>query len=258
MIEITDDGVYREHLDIRLAAGEQLEIRAAQGCRPVIIPVETGRGRPDGFRVRGADVPTPRIRRASRSTASGSPATRSTCTAASPASGCATARSSRRRAGRHASRTGNDRRPSLVVHGMPCPIAISSSVIGRIRVDSPETGFEPLPLRISDSVLDASDLRDRAVLGADDRPAWVRLSLSRVTVLGGAEVHSVGLVEDSILTGALDCERRQTGSVRFCYLGPGSRTPKRTAASQTPRSPARQRRSRAARPRRGTAAGSKR
>ena len=66
------------------------------------------------------------------------------------------------------------------------------------------------------------------MLGTDDRPAWVRLSLSRVTVLGGAEVHSTGLVENSILTGALDCERRQTGNVSFCYLAPGSRTPKRT------------------------------
>jgi hypothetical protein len=112
---------------------------------------------------------------------------------------------------------------------MPCPIAISSSVIGRIRVDSPETGFEALPLNISDSVLDASGLRHRAIAGTDDRRAWVHLSLSHVTVLGGAEVHSVGLAEDSIITGALDCERRQTGSVRFCYLGPGSRTPQRTA-----------------------------
>jgi hypothetical protein len=111
---------------------------------------------------------------------------------------------------------------------MPCPITISSSVIGRIRVESPETGFEPLRIAASDSVLDASDLREPAVLGTDGRPAWAALSLSRVTVLGGADVHSAGLVEDSIVTGALDCERRQTGSVRFCYLGPGSRTPKRT------------------------------
>jgi len=48
-------------------------------------------------------------------------------------------------------------------------------------------------------------------------------------VLGGAEVHSAGLVEDSILTGPLDCERRQTGHVRFSYLGPGSLTPKCTS-----------------------------
>ena len=95
VIEIVDDGVYREHLDIRLAEGEQLEIRAAQGRRPVIIPVENDGGRPDRLRVRGAGDPGIRTRPASCSTASGSRATRSTCTAASPQSVCATARSSR-------------------------------------------------------------------------------------------------------------------------------------------------------------------
>jgi hypothetical protein len=227
VIEITDDGVYRDHLDIRLAAGEQLEIRAAQGCRPVIIPVERGRGRPDGFHVRGADpgaAHPPRFtldgvwvaRRPLKLYGSFASVKLRHCTLV-PAEGIADGPGA------------EDGRASLVVYGLPCQIAISSSVIGRIRVDGPETGFEPLPLNISDSILDASGLRDRAFLGTDDRPAWVRLSLSRVTVLGGAKVHSVGLAEDSILTGALDCERRQTGSVRFCYLAPGSRTPKRTA-----------------------------
>jgi hypothetical protein len=228
VIEITDDGVYREHLDIRLAAGEQLEIRAAQGRRPAIIPVETRGGRPDRLRVRGADDPGAEhppsfgldgvwvARHSLDLYGSFARVVLRHCTLL-PASGLAGSESPEER-----------RLPSLVVHGMPCPITISSSVIGKIRVESPETGFEPLPLAVCDSVLDASDLREPAVLGTDGRPAWVRMSLSRVTVLGGAEVHSAGLVEDSILTGALDCERRQTGNVRFCYLGPGSRTPKRT------------------------------
>jgi hypothetical protein len=228
VIEITDDGVYRDHLDIRLAAGEQLEIRAAQGCRPVIIPVEVGRGWPGGFHVRGADPAAAHppsfaldgvwVARCPLELSGSFVSVRLRHCTLVPAEG-----------GASSEPDGEDHRSSLVVYGMPCPIAISSSVIGRTRVDSPETGFEPLPLNISDSVLDASGLRHRAVVGADDRRAWVRLSLSRVTVLGGAGVHSVGLAEDSILTGALDCERRQTGSVRFCYLGPGSRTPQRTA-----------------------------
>jgi len=227
VIEITDDGVYREHLDIRLAAGEQLEIRAAQGRRPVIIPVETGGGRPDRLRVRGADdlgaAKGPSFRldgiwvaRHSLDLYGGFAGVELRHCTLVPASGLPGTEPHEER-----------HLPSLVVHGMPCPITISSSVIGKIRVESPETGFEPLPLKICDSVLDASDLHERAVLGADGRPAWVRLSLSRATVLGGAEVHSAGLVEDSILTGALDCERRQAGDVRFCYLGPGSRTPRR-------------------------------
>ncbi len=229
MIQITDDGVYREHLDIRLAAGEQLEIRAAQGCRPVIIPVEINAGRPDRLRVRGvsgpgaADPPSFAldgvwIARHSLDLYGGFARVGLRHCTLVPAGTLAGTEPPEER-----------RRPSLVVHGMPCPIEISSSVIGRIRVDSPETGFEPLPLRARDCVLDASDPRERAVLGTDGRPAWVRLSLSRVTVLGGAEVHSAGLVEDSILIGPLDCERRQTGHVRFSYLGPGSRTPKRTS-----------------------------
>jgi hypothetical protein len=228
VIEITDDGVYREHLDIRLAAGEHLEIRAAQGRRPAIIPVENRGGRPDRFRVQGADEPGAEhppsfgldgvwvARHSLDLSGSFARVALRHCTLL-PAYALADTGSREER-----------RLPSLVVRGMPCPITISSSVIGKIRVESPETGFEPLPIRVRDSVLDASDPREPAVLGADGRPAWARLSLSRVTVLGGADVHSVGLVEDSILTGALDCERRQTGSVRFCYLDPGSRTPKRT------------------------------
>lgn len=227
VIEITDDRVYREHLDIRLAAGEQLEIRSAQGRRPVIIPVETEGGRPDRFRVRGPDDPDVAYppsftldgvwvaRHSLDLYGSFAGVTLRHCALVPPRSlGAAVAPEDRRL-------------PSLIVHGMPCPISIVSSVTGRIRVESPETGFEPFPLKVRDSVLDASDLRARAVLGADDRPAWVRLSLDRVTVLGGADVHSVGHVEDSIFTGALDCERRQTGHVSFCYLAPGSRTPKR-------------------------------
>lgn len=225
VIEITDDRVYREHLDIRLVAGEQLEIRAAQGRRPVIIPVETEGGRPDRFRVRGAEdtdaADPPRFtldgvwvaRHSLDLYGSFADVTLRHCTLVPPKNPGASASPEERRL------------PSLVVHGIPCPISIASSITGRVRVESPETGFEPLPMNVSDSVLDASDLRAPAVFGADDRPAWVHLSLFRVTVLGGADVHSIGRVEDSILTGALDCERRQTGHLSFSYLPPGSRTP---------------------------------
>lgn len=227
VIEIEDDGVYREHLDIKLAAGEHLEIRGASGHRPVIIPVETGGGRADRFRVRGledpaaADPPSFALegvwvaRHSLDLYGSFSGVTLRHCTLVPSRSRCGVADPDAREL------------PGLVVHGIPCPLSIASSVIGKIRVESPETGFEPLPLAVSDSVLDASSPHERAVLGTDERPAWVCLSLSRVTVFGGAEVHSVGLVEGSIITGTLDCERRQTGTVAFCYLAAGSRTPKR-------------------------------
>ena len=227
VIEITGDGVYREHLDIRLAVGEHLEIRAKQGSRPVIIPVESDGGRPDRLRVRGASDPD--AADPPGFTLDGVWVARHSLDLYGAFAGVCLRHCTLVPAGALAGTWPDEerRRPSLVVHGMPCPITISASVTGRIRVESPETGFEPLPLRVRDSVLDASG--QRAVLGTDDRPAWVRLSLSRVTVLGGAEVHSAGLVEDSIITGTLDCERRQTGRVRFCYVAPGSRTPRRTS-----------------------------
>jgi len=227
LIEIDDDRVYREHLDIRLAAGEHLEIRSAQGKRPIIIPLEARGGLPDRFRVRGAEDPDAAdppsfaldgvwvARHSLELYGSFAGVALRHCTLV-PAESLGAAASPEER-----------RLPSLVVHGVPCPISIASSVIGKIRVESPETGFVPSALKVCDSVLDASDWHARAVFGTDDRPAWVQLSLSRVTVLGSADVHSVGHVEDSIFTGALDCERCQTGHVAFCYLAPGSRTPKR-------------------------------
>jgi hypothetical protein len=112
---------------------------------------------------------------------------------------------------------------------MPCRVAISSSVLGRIEVHSPEVGFDPIPLSLSDSLLAASQPRRSALTGADASRAFASLSLERVTVLGACDVHDVRLIESSILTGPLRCERRQTGTVRFSYLAPGSQTPRRTA-----------------------------
>jgi hypothetical protein len=228
VVEVGDDGVYEERFDVELAAGERLEIRAAQGRRPILIP-QSRADRPDQFRVHGAceepSEPAPALvldgvwvagypleltGRLSR-------VELTHCTLV-PAAGLA------RLEGRH------DRRaPSLVVRAAPCPISIAASVVGRVLVEGREAGYDPIPLHVGDSVLDASDLDAPAVVGANGRRAWAALTLRRVTVLGGLDVESVDRVEDSIVVGALDCERRQTGAVRFSYVGPGSRTPRRTS-----------------------------
>ena len=43
----------------------------------------------------------------------------------------------------------------------------------------------------------------------------------------GRRVFEVRLAENSLFTGPLLVSRRQTGCVRFCYVPPGSRTPRR-------------------------------
>jgi hypothetical protein len=225
VIEITDDGVYEENIEFKLADGEHLEIRAAQGCRPVVIPVAASSGRPDRMSVEGpakASAEHPPtfvldglwIARHSldlRGRFSGVKLRH--CTLVPEGESSAHEAAEHRRG------------PSLVVRAMPCPISIASSVIGRVVVESPEAGFDPISLSVSDSVIEGEGF---AIRSDEDQPAWVNLSLVRVTMLGGARVHGVGLIEDSIVSGPLDCERRQTGAVRFSYICPGSRTPQRT------------------------------
>ena len=118
---------------------------------------------------------------------------------------------------------------SLLIEAMPCAVCIEFSVAGRIRAVSPETGFDPVPLAVTDSILDAGGHGGTAIEGAEGRPAWVRLSLGRVTVLGGLDIREVGEVSDSIVTGRMDSARRQVGRVRFCYLPEDSRTPRRSS-----------------------------
>src|SRR5205085_1034572 len=68
--------------------------------------------------------------------------------------------------------------------------------------------------------------------------AHVSATIARSTVFGEVLVHALPLAENSIFTGTLLVARRQVGCVRFSYLAPGSRTPRRfhcqpdTAASQ--------------------------
>jgi hypothetical protein len=252
VIEIQDDGVYEERIVIELVPGEQLVIRAAQGRRPVVIPIDDREDFPDRLLVTGAAPPKQPARRGAKpddrppaAAPPGSPAppdpaplltldgiwigggrlelhgrlgtvTITHCTLV-PASGA-----------RHLDPAPDRRTPSLVVKAMPCRIVLASAVVGRIEVESPEAGHDPIPLDAADSVLDASRPDGWAIEAADGRRAFVSLGLTRVTVLGGAYVDNISVVVNSIVTHRLLCERRQTGALRFSYVPLGSRTPKPT------------------------------
>jgi hypothetical protein len=70
---------------------------------------------------------------------------------------------------------------------------------------------------VRDSIVDG---RGAAALTA---PA---VAIERTTVLGAAGVRSIQ-ASNSIFTGDVVAERRQTGCVRYSYLPPGSRVPRR-------------------------------
>jgi hypothetical protein len=75
--------------------------------------------------------------------------------------------------------------------------------------------------------LDATS-EDRAALGShEDGLAYARLTIERTTVIGAIRTHAITLAENTIFKGVVTVARRQKGCVRFCYVEPNSRTPRR-------------------------------
>jgi hypothetical protein len=117
---------------------------------------------------------------------------------------------------------------SLHLQNLQGRVLIEHSILGAIRVSEDEVRAEPVDLRISDSVLDATNVERAAV----SRPggseiAHAALTIARTTVLGEIHAHLLRLAENCIFTGHICVARRQIGCVRFCHVVPGSRTPRR-------------------------------
>jgi hypothetical protein len=107
------------------------------------------------------------------------------------------------------------------------------TVTGTVRVDDDNGGLQVRVLRsvlggvdlganaplvtVSDSIIDAGN----AVLGE-----FAHASLEGSTVRGAITVRSLD-ASSCILDGLVSVEHRQVGCLRFCYAGPGSRTPRR-------------------------------
>lgn len=117
--------------------------------------------------------------------------------------------------------------PSLVLERTTACIEIDRSVLGAIAVIGDEVGTDPLPVHVRDSVLDATG-HDRPALSAvDGRHAHAVLHARRTTVIGEVHVHAVRMAENSVFTGRMHVARRQIGCLRYSYVPPGSRTPRR-------------------------------
>jgi hypothetical protein len=127
--------------------------------------------------------------------------------------------------------------PSLELINTGARVTIEHSIVGSIYIVADEVRTEPLQIQVSDSILDATgfDCEEPScvVLAApgagltDWRMAHAVLTTVRCTVFGYIYTHAVELAEDSIFMGPLKVARRQFGCVRFSYLSPGSRTPRR-------------------------------
>ena len=117
--------------------------------------------------------------------------------------------------------------PSLELDDAPNCVRIEHSIIGSIQVNRDEVKEDPCRIYISDSIVDATSPDGIAVGAPEKLCAYSVLNIKRCTVFGQVQTHAIELAENSIFMGVMrDC-RRQQGCMRFCYVTPGSRTPRR-------------------------------
>lgn len=118
-------------------------------------------------------------------------------------------------------------RRSLDLDNLAGQVVIERSILGSIQVSQDAVMTDPTRIHISDTILDATH-RNLEALGAPGSPvAHARLTLLRSTIFGRVETHAIDLAENSILDGQVCVARRQEGCMRFCYAPAGSRTPRR-------------------------------
>jgi len=222
IIEITDSGLYEERLNIALKKKQSLQIRAANHKRPVIRLSD----RPDQFNISGEED--------SYFTLDGLLIAGRGLQMEGSIAGVII---------RHSTlvpgwslepdcEPSQLEEPSIdITNAHPC-ITIEHSIIGSIQVNIDEVGLDPILIRISDSILDAtgSDCDGPAceAIGASGSSiAHAVLRVLRSTVFGHIDTHAIELAENSIFMGTVRVARRQLGCMRFCYVRPVSRTPKR-------------------------------
>jgi hypothetical protein len=226
VVEIAESGVITEPIDVTIGRNHRqtLQLRAANGARPVLRLLDWRLSRSDAIRVEGlngsrfaldglsvegeglrvrGDLAEVVIRHCTLVPGWGLRHTE--CVPIEP------------------------EQASLLLDMTSAKVIVERSVIGSIQVNQNERTTEPLIVCIVDSVLDATDPELEA-LGAPGWPsAHVALTVLRSTVIGRVEVRGLELAENSIFDGVLTVRRRQSGCVRFCYVTPGSTTPRRHA-----------------------------
>ena len=117
--------------------------------------------------------------------------------------------------------------PSLELFNVQARVRIEHSIVGSIQVNVDQVHAEPIPISVSDSILDATD-GDREAIGAPGRPvAHAALTIRRCTVFGIVQVHAAELAENCIFNDCLNVARRQPGCMRFCSVPVHCRTPRR-------------------------------
>jgi hypothetical protein len=113
-----------------------------------------------------------------------------------------------------------------VINALAC-VTIDHSILGAVRIAVDVVREDPLPVYVLDSVIDATRPYNDALCGPSGQIAHAVATIERSTILGCLCLHALQLAENSLLMGLTTVARRQVGCVRFCYVTPPSRTPRR-------------------------------
>ncbi len=224
VIEITDSGFYAESIDVDLAKDQTLQIRAARRTRPVISLPE--------LRVSATDALTVTGGAGSAFTLDGVMVVGRSVQVRGDLAAL-TLRHCTLVPGWGLENDCNPRwpnEPSLELFDLTAVrVVIERSIVGSIYVSQDEVGTDPIPLRISDSIVDATRPDELAVGAVEAAVAHVRLRVERCTVFGEVRVHALELGENSIFEGVIRVARRRIGCLRFSSYLPDAdtRTPRR-------------------------------
>jgi len=224
VIEIADSGFYAESINVELTKDQTLQIRAARRKRPVISLPE--------LKVSATDALTVGGEAGSAFTLDGVMVVGRSVQVRGDLAAL-TLRHSTLVPGWGLENDCNPQwpnEPSLELFDLTAArVVIERSIVGSIYVTQDEVGTDPIPIRISDSVVDATRPDEMAVGALEQSVAHVRLTVLRSTVFGEVRVHALELGENSIFEGLIRVARRQIGCLRFSsYVpGPNVRTPRR-------------------------------
>jgi len=110
---------------------------------------------------------------------------------------------------------------------VPLRPAAEVALAARCRGIGRGVRLDPIRICITDTIVDTTDPEQEA-LGSPGCPvAHAVVTIVRSTIFGRMQAHAVELGENSIFMGIMSVARRQIGCLRFSYVPPGSRTPRR-------------------------------
>lgn len=222
IIEISDNRDYTEKINITLAENQTLQLRAAKGVRPVIRLLNYRTNRRDDLSVEGKEgsrFALDGLLVMGRPVEIQGPLQQVTIRHCTLVPGWSID---------HLCEPEDPEETSLELTGTPgTHVTIEHSILGTIQVNQNEVDVDPIAIHLSDTILDATDPTLEAVGGPGGRLAHAVLTIERCTVFGQIQTHAIDLAENSIFDGRIRVGRRKRGCIRFCYVTPDSRTPRR-------------------------------